>query len=111
VQQVGEEQPDGQGHQRGADEPAEGLGADAADGLGVAHVGQAGHQGGEHQRGDDHLDQAQEDVGDDAEVSRDLLGRLRRGCRLIADVADKDAEDQRGKISSEDLLAFMIVSR
>jgi hypothetical protein len=33
LQQVGEEQPERSGTQRGADEPAEGLGADAADGL------------------------------------------------------------------------------
>ncbi len=52
--------------------------------LRIAHVGQAGNQRGEDQRGDDHLDQAQEDVGQDAEVAGDFLGRGRAaGARLL----------------------------
>jgi hypothetical protein len=84
-------------HQRRGDEPAERLGADAADGLRVANIGQPRHQGGEDQRRDDHLDQAQEDVGDDAEVTGDVPGRFRSRRGLVADIADEDAEDQRGK--------------
>jgi hypothetical protein len=64
LQQVDHHQPDQQRDDRGADEPAHGLGADPADRCGVLHVGDAGHQGGEDQRGDDHLDQPQEDIGD-----------------------------------------------
>jgi hypothetical protein len=93
LQQVGEEQADEQRAERGADEPAERLGTDAADRLRVAHVGQAGDQRGEDQRGDDHLDQAQEDVGQDAEVAGDFLGRGRRRRQRMAGIADDDAED------------------
>ncbi len=93
LQQVGEEQADEQRAERGADEPAERLGTNAADRLRVAHVGQAGDQGGEDQRGNDHLDQAQEDVGQDAEVAGDFLGRGRRRRQRMAGIADDDAED------------------
>jgi hypothetical protein len=37
---------------------------------GVAHMRDADHQRREHQRRDDHLDQPQEDVGDDREPAR-----------------------------------------
>ena len=94
VEQVGEEQPEEQGAEGGADEPAQGLAADAADGLGVAHAGQTSYQGGEDQGSDDHLDQAQEDVGQDAEIAGDLLGLGRAASQRIARVADDDAEDQ-----------------
>jgi len=95
LEQVGEDQTDQQRAERGADEPADGAATDAADGLGITHVGEAGDQGGEDQRGDDHLDQAQEDVGQDAEIAGDFLGRCRARCQRVAGVADDDAEDQR----------------
>jgi hypothetical protein len=60
------------GH-RGGHEPRHGPRRDPADGLGVAHLGDAGHQGGEHQRRDQHLDGAQEEGGDRAEPAGDRL--------------------------------------
>jgi hypothetical protein len=69
-----------------------GLGADAADGGGVFHVGDAGHQGGEDQRRDDHLDQPQEDVGDHRQVAGRALGRDRVE-ELVTGPADRDPED------------------
>ncbi|MNJ31665.1 hypothetical protein D3C77_263090 [compost metagenome] len=70
LQQLHQNQTQHQRHHRGADEPGHGLDADAADRSGVLHMGDARHQGGEHQRGDDHLDQPQEDVRDQIEVGR-----------------------------------------
>jgi hypothetical protein len=52
--------------QTGEDEPPERAGADPPEGCNVAHVGDAGDEGGKHQRRDDHLDKPQEDGGDDA---------------------------------------------
>ena len=93
LQDVHHDQPDGQGNDRGGDEPAHGLGADPADGLRVAHVGQAGDQRRKNQRRDDHLDQAQEDVGQDAEIAGDFLGGGGRRRQRVAGVADHDAKD------------------
>ncbi|MNR16707.1 hypothetical protein D3C85_1333260 [compost metagenome] len=55
-------------------------------------MGDARHQGGEDQRGDDHLDQTQEDVRD----QRQILGRRGRliGVEVLVDApADQHAED------------------
>jgi len=46
----------------------------------IAHPGDAGHQGGEDQRGDDHLDQVEEHVGQELEIVRHL-GLRRIACR------------------------------
>jgi hypothetical protein len=74
LQDVDHDQAQGQRYQRGADEPAHGLAADAANRLGVAHLGDAHHQGGDHQRRDDHLDQTQENVGEDGHAIDEGLG-------------------------------------
>jgi len=66
-------QTQAQGHQGGQHEPAEGLGTDTTHGAGVAHLGDTDHQGSEDQGSDDHLDQAQEDIGQD----RDVIGEIR----------------------------------
>jgi hypothetical protein len=92
MQQVDHQQAQQQRDGRGADEPAHGLGADPADGGGVLHVGDAGHQGGEDQRRDDHLDQPQEQVGAHLEPL-DRLGGLGRVEVLVAGPADQDPED------------------
>ena len=68
------------------------LHADAADAAGVAHVGDAHDQRGEHQRRDDHLDQAQEDVGDQAEP---LDPGLAVGAGVVQGEAAYAAGDQR----------------
>ena len=91
-QDVDQDHAEQQRYQRGADEPEHRLAADAADRLGVAHVRDADHQGREHQRRDDHLDQPQEDVGERARCSRrsswrssdratGCCRRTRPGCR------------------------------
>ena len=94
-EQVDQDQPEGQRHQRGGDEPQHGFSADPPDGAGVRHVADADDEGGEDQRGDDHLDQAQEDRAADGDVAGEqLLGR--RGGELVVDqAADGDAEHHR----------------
>ena len=56
------------------------------------HVGDARDQGGEHQRRDDHLDQAQEDVGDQREIPCRILELHRIVDCVVAQGADEDAE-------------------
>src|SRR5262249_7693811 len=89
TQDVDEDHAGEQRCQRRADEPGHGLGADAADLLRVAHVRDADDQRREHERGDDHLDQAQEDVGDQRDVVRDGLGGFRIGPQDVAGVSDQ----------------------
>jgi hypothetical protein len=49
------------------------LGADPAERGGVAHMRDADHQRREDQRRDDHLDQVQEDGGQDRDIAGDRL--------------------------------------
>jgi hypothetical protein len=92
LEQVGHDQADDQRDQRGRQEPADGLAEHAAHRLGVAHVRDAHHQRGEHQRADQHLDEAQEHVRDDGDVVRDFLrGAFVRKAREDH-VAHDDAE-------------------
>ena len=85
---------------RGAEEPSDGARADAAELRAGAHVRNAGDQRSEHQRCDDHLDEAQEDIGDDAEVRCDARGLI-GSQQSMADPADEyagdhpDQDDQR----------------
>ena len=51
----------------------------------VAHMRDAGDQGREDQRRDDHLDQAQEQRGDDAEIFGDRLQLLGARRRAVVD--------------------------
>ena len=78
LEQVDHRKTQRQRHDRGEQEPGERLGADAADLGRASHMGDARDQGREHERRDDHLDQAQEDGGDEAQdIRRDakLRGR------------------------------------
>src|SRR5438477_5053011 len=52
----------------------------------------ADYQGGEDERSDDHLYQAQKDVGEQRDVTGDGLRRLRIGPELVASIADGDTE-------------------
>ncbi len=72
LQQIDHHEAEQQRHERGADEPAHGLGEDASEPRAAAHMGDAADQGGEHQRRDDHLDQAQEQHRDQVYVGRDI---------------------------------------
>jgi len=91
AEQVHQDQAQGQRQDRGDDEPAQRLDADAADFLGVAHLGDADHQGREHQRRDDHLDQAEEQGGH----QRQRIGEARRVRQVVVrEVADGDAKHQ-----------------
>ena len=94
VQHIGKNQADEQRAKRGADEPAQRPAADAAHRTGVTHARQASHQGGEHQRGDDHLDQAQKDIGEDAEIRGDFLGLRRRGGQGVAGITHNHPQHQ-----------------
>jgi hypothetical protein len=92
LQEIGHDEADDQRDQRCREKPAERLAEHAAHRLGIAHVRDAYHQGGEHQRPDQHLDETQEHVRHDRDVARDL-----RGCLLVGEaredhVADENAE-------------------
>ena len=89
-QQIDHDQAEQQRDERGADEPEHRLGADPADRLGVAHMRDADDQGREHQRRDDHLDQAQEDVGEQRDVAGDSLRGLRIGPQAVTGVARRE---------------------
>ncbi|AEK60525.1 hypothetical protein CFU_0690 [Collimonas fungivorans Ter331] len=93
LQHVDKQHAQRQRQQRSNHEPAEGADADAAHRAAVLHAGDARHQGAEHQRCNDHLDQAQEYIGDDGEVAGDFFcrGFIRR--QVVADIADHDPED------------------
>ncbi len=72
LQQIDHHEAEQQRDERCADEPAHGLGEDAAETRTAAHMGDAADQGCEHQRRDDHLDQAQEQHGDQVYVGGDV---------------------------------------
>ena len=100
VKQRDEDQAERQRDEARKDEPEERADADAAERGDVAHVRDAGDQRREDQRRDDHLDQPQEQRGDDAEIVGDRL-QPRRACgRAVVDrgvdrPAGDDAEHQR----------------
>jgi hypothetical protein len=95
LEQVGHDQAEDQRDQRRGDEPAERLAEHAPDRLRIAHVRDADDQRREHQRADQHLDQAQEHVGHD----RHVTGDLRRGLLVRKagedHVAEEDADHHR----------------
>ena len=72
---------------REGEEVGERLAGDAADLLQVRHAGDAGDHGQEDHRRDDHLDQLDEGVAE----------RLQAGADVGPEVADGDAEDDRGQ--------------
>jgi hypothetical protein len=92
AQDVDQHEAHEQRHQRRSHEPQHRLGADAADDLGIAHMGDADHERREHQRRNDHLDQAQEDVGHQRDVIGDAFRHRRIGPQRMAGIADRDAE-------------------
>ncbi len=92
-QDVDHHHADGERDQRSRDEPGHRLHADPADRLGVTHMSDADHQHREHQRRDDHLDQPQEQVGDDGEIARDAGRFFRVGNGRVENVAKHDTED------------------
>jgi len=94
-----EDQAERQRKQAGADEPDQRANADAAERGDVAHVRDARDQSGKDQRRDDHLDQPQEQSGDDAQIFRDRR-QPRRALRAaivdhrIGDPARDDSEHE-----------------
>ncbi len=89
-----------QRHQARKDEPADRTQADPAERRDVAHVRNSGDQRREDERCDDHLDQPQEQGGDDAEIIGDRLQPLgaRRSAvvdRVVRRPAGDDPEHQR----------------
>ena len=104
LQQSHHHQPQAQGHQGGQHEPAQGLGPDAAHGAGVAHLGDADHQGAEDQGGDDHLDQSQEDIG----KNRAVAGEIRRliGGKQTITLTGEDAKHHRNEDGDRQLIHF-----
>src|SRR3954464_8448160 len=60
LQQIDHDEAEQQRDEGGGNEPAQRLGEDAAELGAAAHMGDAADQGGEYQRRNDHLDQAQE---------------------------------------------------
>ena len=72
LQQIDHQQAEQQRHKGCADEPAHGLGEHAPELGAAAHMGDAADQRCEHQRRNDHLDQAQEQHGDQVDVGSEL---------------------------------------
>ena len=72
LQQIDHDQAEQQRDKGGADEPAHRLGEHAAELGAGAHMRDTADERGEHQRRDDHLDQAQEQHGDQVYVGRDF---------------------------------------
>jgi hypothetical protein len=94
LHQVGENEAQHQRDEGRGDEPAERLREDASHRGRIAHVRDPHHQRGEHQRADQHLDEAQEHVRPDRHVARDLGRGLLVGELVEDHVADDDAEHQ-----------------
>eukprot|EP01137_Pigoraptor_chileana_P019378 Opistho-2@80349 len=86
LEEVDEDQAQRERDEAGADEPQDRTTTDATERCGIAHMCDARDEGGEDQRRDDHLDQVEEDRGDDREIVGDLL-ELRLGAGRIGTVA------------------------
>ncbi len=86
------DQADDEGDNGGAEKPGDGAAADAAErGDIAAHMADAGDKRSHHQRCDDHLDEAQKDVGDDGK----RIGRF--VCALgVKPLVEDEAGDQAG---------------
>ena len=69
------------------------LAADPAQRGAVTHIGDAGDDGREHQRRDDHLDQLEEDIGQQLEIICPL--RQRRITRRIGDIERPAHQDAK----------------
>ena len=87
LEQVDQHQAERERDQAGADEPGDARQPDPAERGDVAHMRDAGDQGREDQRSDDHLDQAEEDRRDDAQIVGDLLELRPPRRRPVVDAA------------------------
>ena len=72
LQQIDHHEAEQQRYEGSADEPAHGLGKNPPQLGATAHMRNAADQRGEHQRRDDHLDQAQEQHRDQVHVCGDI---------------------------------------
>ena len=97
LQQVHHDQAQHQRYQRGGNKPAHGLGTDAANGSRITHAGNTHHQGGEHQRRNDHLDQAQEDVGQNGQLVGKRFDRFFATSHFTPAVAGNDTQHHGGQ--------------
>jgi len=79
LQRIGQQQPERERNERSTDEPAHRTQANAAHILPAVHARKPRNERDEHKRCDDHLDEPQEDIGDDREVARDGFQRGRIG--------------------------------
>ena len=97
-EQLHQHQPERERDQRGKDEPAERLAADASDGGDIAHFRDADDERRQHQRRDDHLDQPQEHGRQKRGRFRESGGRFRieRVADVTADQAEHEADDDEG---------------
>ncbi|MCY1288662.1 hypothetical protein D9M70_377160 [compost metagenome] len=92
LEEVGQQQADHDRH-RGDDlEVEDGLQADAAELLGVAHAGDADDERGDDDRDDDHLDQADEDITGRLQDVGDPPGLL--GAEMVEQGANGDTQHQ-----------------
>ncbi|MCY1395908.1 hypothetical protein D9M71_108640 [compost metagenome] len=92
LEEVGQQQADHDRH-RGDDlEVEDGLQADAAELLGVAHAGDADHQRSDDDRDDDHLDHADEDIARRLQDVGDPPGLFR--AEVVEQGANGDTQHQ-----------------
>ncbi|MGY3505846.1 hypothetical protein ACVWYJ_006465 [Bradyrhizobium sp. USDA 4471] len=93
LKQVDHDEAEHQRDKGRADEPAHGLGENTPELRARTHMGDAADQGRKHQRRDDHLDQAQEDHGDQVDGGGPVAARLRH--EIVDRRAHDDAEHHR----------------
>ncbi len=96
LQDVDHQEAEQQRSERGGEEPGHRFHKDPPDRRGIAHVRDAHHQSREHQRRNDHFDQAQEHRRHEIEVTGHILGatRIEPG---INGVADSDTQRHGGQ--------------
>ncbi|MNS68249.1 hypothetical protein D3C72_1015260 [compost metagenome] len=106
LQHIGQHQTQHQRHQGGCDKPQHGLQEHPPHRCGIAHVCNADHQGREHQRADQHLDEPQEHIGDDGDVARNILGGALVGELNEDQVTDQDTQHHCAQDQERDRDAF-----
>ena len=89
---VDEDKPQGQRHQGCADKPGHGPQPYATQRGGIPQMGNAGDESGKDQRRDDHLDQAEKQVGDNREITGNLSKSRRVADRGVQNRTDHYAQ-------------------
>jgi hypothetical protein len=95
VQELNKNQADDERCDRSAEKPNQSLQADAPDRGRISHVANAAYERRKDEWRNDHLDQAQKDIGDNGEVASYRRCNGRVGQELVEYEAHQDAEEER----------------